>query len=132
MDFVATKILKNLALQTLVGSGLDGPLFEASVGLVGNDLTPSPETVLGDITVPTWTAYAPQVITWNTPTSDGMGGFTALGDSVQFTSGANADQFVYGYYIFNGASLLLVQLFDEPAAIEGVRDIMIIPRIPWV
>lgn len=129
MDYVPTANVKKDGLDVLVNDG--GPFFECSVGLFTNEVEPGPNTVLADITPPAWTGYAATGALWGAAQLDGLGGAAVLSASLVFTSGANADTLVRGYYLFKGADLLLVQLLDAAEPIVGVRDIMIIPRLQW-
>lgn len=120
-----TRAAKIAWLQAFVtGAGMGDA---AKVHLFVNDITPTPTTVIGDFDPPTWTGYGDQEVTWA-----GVGGTTANGAEMivtgsDWSSGADADATVYGWYMTDSteAVLLWYGRFSDPIVVLGVEQIAI-------
>jgi hypothetical protein len=63
---------------TQAGAGVAGKLNGAKLILGTNDLTPGKKSVVADITQPTYTGYAPVVVTWGVAMRDANGDIVTL------------------------------------------------------
>lgn len=101
-----------LSAATAALAALDGAKME----LYQNDYTPTPATVLGDLTVATYTGYAGKTVTWS--------GITVGSDSQHEVIGTVAAAFrptgttitnqIFGWYLTNtaGSTLFAAGRFD--------------------
>lgn len=102
----------------------------AEVGLFTDDIVPTDETPLTDLTEPTWTGYARQAITWETAARGTNGYAELLGGSVNFASGTDANETVYGAFLVDSAGALIgIDRFPDPIPVVGVQNIPYLPRI---
>lgn len=109
---------------------------DMSVRLFQNDLIPSPTTVIGDLTVATYTGYANQTAgSLGAPYKDALGNAIQEYDAVYFgATGSAIGNVVYGYYLVGGTGvlagkLLAVVRFDEPVTMAAVGDVVLVqPR----
>lgn len=121
--------LAKVAMLTAM-HGVGNPWEGAEAHLFTNNVTPTPKTVPGDLTVPTWTGYSSQTFTWENASAEGDEGAALYGDSVIFTSGSDANEVVYGYYLVDsGGDLILAELFDTPIPMVGVQQIPVLPGV---
>jgi len=82
-----------------------------------NDLTPTKDTVLADLTEAAWTGYAVEDILttdWSVKGVSAHNGY-ALSDPKAFDNGSGADQDAYGYYYTDSAETMLLAIvrFDS-------------------
>lgn len=83
-----------------------------SIRLFKSDTTIGVATVLGDLTEADFTGYAALGAQWTGQGIDGDGKARTIRDSFcVFTKTGGADQTVYGWYIYNGSTLILAQRF---------------------
>jgi hypothetical protein len=78
--------------------------------LYQNNVTPSPGTVLGNLTEATFPGYSPQAVSnWAAPAPDGSGvRYMTQATAVTFTfTGTGATNNIYGYYITDASNNLL-------------------------
>lgn len=126
---VQTQVSKVAVLAALVkDTSPVGPWDGATCQLFTNDQDPSPQDVAGDYDEPTWTGYADQDVTWNTPYASGANAGELVGDSCFFLSGADSAETVYGFIVKKAdGSLLWAQRASTPIAVSGVSGITVVP-----
>lgn len=118
-------------LSAIVGAG--GALNGSKVILFTAPNVITPDVALGDLTLATFTGYAPSAaVVWGTVFRDDEGLARAVGSLVQFTSTDGAVQeTIVGWGLTNGAgsALLYAQLLDVPVPINrGDQAIVIVPE----
>lgn len=118
--------------------GYDGLLAGAVVELIGAEFEESPDLVLGDLTLSTFTGYsASAAITWQDPyLQSANDSWVLTGDSKQFVCSDDADEpeSVYGYAVVRPGSpdvLLAVEAFSVPDVMETDHGITIIPQVAF-
>src|SRR6185503_17176352 len=91
-----------------------------------NEITPSENLELADLTVATFNGYAlSSAVVWGTPFINEDNLPQVLGDITQFTAGSgspsNMPEVVQGWYLVDaaGTGLLAAELFDEPVEIAA-------------
>lgn len=114
-------------LTRINGSGATLRLFE-------NDLTPDPETVLGDLTAPTLDGYADVDLEgdWTSPARDEAGVWSSQTEIHTFTvdPAEEGSTTIYGVGIFVGTELKLAGRFDSPQTWEDGSPLRV--RIVYV
>lgn len=90
--------------------------------LYSNDLTPSPETLLADLTEVTSAGVVAQTATYGTPYVDANGVAVVSGGEIVFTQTGAPNETAYGCYLTNtaGTVLLWSARFDAPFNFTGV------------
>lgn len=102
----------------------------AKVGLFTNDITPNQNMVAADYTVPTWTGYAAQTLTWANPYANAAGQAEIVAGSKTFVSGSDADTNVYGFFVVDSTDVLIYgDRFATPIPAVGVTGITVLPRV---
>lgn len=104
-----------------------GDLAACTVHLFKNDMTPTPTTVIGDLTEADYTGYAAQPVgAWGGAFVNAEGKAQVTAPSLQFQpSGSTVTNVCYGYYYRSaggGTPLLGAVRFDEPVAMGSVLD----------
>lgn len=132
---VVPNALRRAILAELVdvGNFLDG----CCVRMFSNDVSPGPETVIGDLTECTFTGYAASsAIVWGAPYTDTLGVAHVTGGSKQFTQTADTvNNIAYGYYVTTtggSPALKYAVRFDEPVAFNGPGVAkVVVPDFPY-
>lgn len=94
----------------------DGPLETTTVGLfVDTDAQPNADSVLGDFTVPTYTGYAGEAVTWGPLTLADDGAYEIIGTAGEFRAADNLGSQlpVYGTTFYSGSALHAAGLFED-------------------
>jgi hypothetical protein len=126
---VPSAVLKTqLDYLTATGGDLNG----AKLGLFSNNIVPTQDTVIGDLTPCTFPGYAlSAAITWGAADIDDSGSAVTLGGLVTFVSSTiTTPETVYGAFLQNsgGTVLLAAFRFDTPIAIfRALQAIAIVP-----
>jgi len=112
----------------------DGVFEEWCVKLFQNDVTPTRDTVIGDLDIATFTGYtSPAAVVFGDPFINSEGNAEVLGGQVQFTqTGTTITNTVYGYYVTDtaGTKLLAAERFATPRTMDAAnKAIIIVPRI---
>ena len=137
--FVWTEYLQQeLAVDACdhVASGdFDGVLHGAKVRLFTNNMVPSKDTLVGDLTVPTYSGYADVVASFGAPVRRDSGGIATQGAVCSFAMpDATVPTSVYGYAIIDAstpAKLLGVEMF--PGGRRDLADALdIISLVPEI
>jgi len=115
LDILAT------AIETAGASNL-------KVGLFTGSPTLGPDTVLSDLTEPTYTGYARQTVTIGTRRGNANGDIILPLDPLTFapTADVSPAQTITGYFICQGASpaLWLAELLDQPWTVTSALDFL--------
>lgn len=99
-----------------------------------NQITPTPQTAIGDFVEAAFDGYAPIVgSTWGPPWSDVVGTGYESGGQAQYTcTGSTTPQTVYGYYITVGTSpgevLRFYEQWDTAIPIAAAGDAVLFPK----
>lgn len=107
--------------------GLDGPLFEASVGLYTAGPALTPAMILADFDAATFTGYAPILAqTWSAPYLD-QSSKLQLASPVQsfLCTATGTPQVILGYYVWAEGTpdvLLMADVFGTPITIGTLGD----------
>jgi hypothetical protein len=101
------------------------------VKLFKNDLVPTPDTVLADLTEADFTGYAPVTIAgaWNASTDPQERGLVWYSALVPFSaSGAAVPNIIYGWYVVNtdGTVLKVVKRLDTPITFDSGGDELVL------
>lgn len=114
----------------------DAGMFNGcKVGLFKNDLTPTKDTLLADLTACDFTGYAISgAITWGAAFEGDDGSGEMVGSVAQFVQTADdpEPQSAYGYYIVNGAAdaLLAAERFPSPVVFDGAGAAqVVVPKL---
>src|SRR5581483_7366088 len=84
--------------QAAVNPSAAGKLYQATCDLIVAPISPNGSTQFGDLTLPAWSAYSAQTITWTAGQVTSTGLAEMDGDSVAFTLPSGAiGQTIYGY-----------------------------------
>lgn len=126
------------AARVTVMAGLidTGGVYEAvDLRLYQNDYTPTPATVLADLTAATYSGYAAEAIAFAGPVigSDGKIRLVSVGALFQPTS-STVTNTVFGWYITNtgGTVLLAAGRFESPVPMMGVTSgVEVTPAIQY-
>lgn len=100
-------------------------LINCEVNLFQNNLTPLPSTVIGDLTVATYSGYAAKVVTALLAAYiDPAGGASAQIATIQYDhSGGGVANSIYGFWVETAAGdLILVGRFEEPIPMNFLGD----------
>lgn len=100
-------------------------LVMCEVNLFQNDYIPTPSTVLADLTVATFSGYAPEVVAALLPAYlDPAGGASAQIATIQFDhSGGGVSNVVYGFWVETaGGTLILVGRFEDGIPMIALGD----------
>jgi hypothetical protein len=100
-------------------------LVNCEVNLFQNDVTPTPATVLGDLTVATFSGYAAIVVAALLAAYlDPIGGASAQIGTVQFDhSGGAVANTIYGFWVETaGGVLILAGRFDQAVPMNVLGD----------
>jgi len=104
-----------------------GNVFDAiKVDIFVNDIIPTPDSLAGAFTQPTWTGYAAKNLTSNPATPAGTYGATTEFVSADWQSGSDADETVYGFYWTDQATGLQVKGYHRlatPIPVQGIESI---------
>lgn len=93
-----TKEGRSIALLTIATHALQG----CEVILFENDLTPDADTVLSNLTEPTWEGYTPPTLgPWTVTMRESDGMAEAISEGVTFLPGSGASGLIYGYALLN-------------------------------
>jgi len=91
-------------------------------------LTPTKDTVVGDLTVADYNTYAPQTVTtWSAPFMDAGGRLCIAAPSNLFQpSDALAPNLIYGYWVedANGDLVAVARLANAPVALGTPLDVL--------
>lgn len=123
MDYAIAKASELKQLLTLKTEVLDG----GTIDLYQNDITPTPDTVVGDLDVATFTGYAQVTLTtFSAPYLNADGAGAVLTPLAQFNTAApyTVGNVVYGYWIedVDGALLLAGRFPNAPITMAGAGD----------
>jgi hypothetical protein len=133
-QMIATSYFKQQILADLVESvtagDYGGVLVPAnvSVGLITGTPVVTQDTVLGDLTQPTFGGYAVTALTsWGVTRRDGAGNYSKLGNSIAFNcTGTPHSDIVTGAILLDNTTtpdtLLGVQFFDTPVNITQIGN----------
>lgn len=129
-------MLPNAARRAVVDALIaeDGLLDGAVVNLYQNDLTPTPNTLVGDFTVANFTGYAvSSAIVWGTVFTDASNVANSVGDVKQFTCTADGTaQTIYGYYVTVTGALRFSERFPTPIPVVHAADaVVVLPRFSF-
>jgi len=103
------------------------------LGLFQNDLTPDFGTVIGDVTPATFSGYAGLTVctNWTLPSAIGLR-LVSTADQIAFVhSGGAVGNWIYGYYLDDGAGVLIAaERFDPaPQLVENAGvAVLVTPR----
>lgn len=123
-------LLKQMALiKSDATNGLDG----GTLNLFQNDITPTKDTVVGDLDVATFDGYAPKTLTtWGAAYLGPDGRVYTVAPSQQWNpTGAVTPNVIYGYWIEDKAgTLVMAGRFDDgPVPMNGVATALVLqPR----
>jgi len=126
-SYFKTRIFADLVAD-ITADDYAGILVPANVslGLFIASITPTQDTVLGDLTVATFGGYALVPLTsWGIVRRDEFGNYSILANSVPFyVTGTPFTDVVYGAFLVDNTTtpdkLLLVQVFDSPVPMNTV------------
>lgn len=107
-----------LAAATLLGADLH-------VGIVTNDLTPSKDLTLADMTEPVYASYARQVVVMGVPYRDPVNGITAAAAQLVWQqSGTPTPCIIRGIFYATGATPYLVafEKLNPPIPLNDTLD----------
>lgn len=117
-------------------TGTDPLLKTAKVGIYVNNIAPTPNTVMADLTEASWTGYARSgTVTWGTPILSNETNLPAVvGDVKSFTVTANPDpQTMQGYFLAATISsvdhLLAIAPIANPITPAAGTQIDVQPRV---
>lgn len=116
-----------LALQVL-GMLIDtgAPFDGCKIGLYKNNLTPTPQTILSELTPCDFDGYSlSSAVVWGTPFNSGADACSVPGSMKEFVAtGDTTANVVYGAYIVDGAgtTLLATERFDAPVSVVHEDD----------
>lgn len=108
----------------------------AKMILFANDAALTKNTILADLTEPTFTGYAiSTAVTWSVPFNDPLNRTVVAGSSKNFIcTGGTPDDTIYGYAIVDSTAmdLLFAERFDAPVPIAAVGDgLTVEPVLPY-
>lgn len=125
---VITNAAKLAILAALAAE--DGPLDVAMLRLFQNDVTPSANTVVGDLTAATYTGYAAEAITWLAPSISTVDGEPEMiGTAGEFRpTGTTVTNEIWGYYITTAALTLFSagKLDSPPEPFDSVTNALLL------
>lgn len=100
------------------------PFFEAcELAPFVNDVELADDNVLGDFTLAS--DVAPQNPVFGSVTTDGQGkAFMELDDSISFTQTEAVTQTVYGFVLYDGATLIRASRLAAPVDLENDNDVV--------
>lgn len=133
--FIPTRLLYQQllvdALSTVTAGDFSGVLVGCKIGLFLNvAFTPTEDTVIGDLNVPTYPGYALQLAVFGTPYHRQLGGFATNSARLIFKmNDATVPTLVYGYFVVDGATpakLLGVEVLAAPLALNSADDAAVI------
>jgi hypothetical protein len=115
--------------QAIVAAATVGPLHNATVDLVVASIAPTPNTQFGDLTIPAWTGYAAQTVTWTAAQTTSPGVDEIDGDSVAFTLPSTAvGQTIYGWALSDTTPILVaVTMLSSPVVIQDPGTALLVP-----
>jgi hypothetical protein len=119
--------------QGKVSPAAVGSLFAATCDLFVSAIVPTGNTQFGDLTLPAWTAYSAQAITWNNAAQQVVDLAQMDGDSVTFALPANSvGQTIYGWAVSDSTPILIaVGILLTPVNIIAIGDAVAVPYVPW-
>jgi hypothetical protein len=149
------QILSNYLLNLLTGNAVSassvatGPLDACKMILFTNAISPTPATLLADLTQPTYTGYTPQAVVWSTVFTLPNGNYCVQGTGLEWQMGDGAlPTTVIGMALTDsaGSHLLLTEVFNTPRQLVLATDaIIVLPQfanqgqgagkssvLPWV
>lgn len=133
-QFSVTEAQMRKWVDVLVADQLEG----GTLRLFTNDYTPTPQTVVGDLTEATFGGYGNIVLTgWNAAANDGAGGGVAISPLAVFSaSGVAPAELIYGFYILGqgaGNPLVLAGRFaSAPIPMGAAGDALpMIVNFDW-
>lgn len=111
---VVPQPLLSARLAAMITTG--GELVTPKVHLFTNNLTPSPHTVLGDLTAPTFGGYAAKSITWGSVFNDPDGGVGVSGGAPDWVTTDAVGETIYGWFLTDttNATLLGIRRLATP------------------
>jgi len=123
MDFTVVKVSALKQLADLKANILDG----GEMILFQNDYTPTPDTIIGDLTVATFTGYADVTLTtYSDPYLTADQRAAVLAPLAQFNAASpfTVGNAIYGFAIkdVDGALVLAGRFPDAPIAMAGLGD----------
>lgn len=127
-------IVMNAAqLRAAIGALGDGTASlwgSPTVKLFKNDVTPTLNTVIGDLTEADFTGYGAATITWGSATNGPGEEASVYGTGLSFiANGSSSPNIIYGWWLQNAGGLRFAERFDEPIPIaEAGDDVTFQPR----
>lgn len=123
MDFVVTKVSAMKQLALLKADVLDG----GEMVLFSNDITPTVNTIIGDLTIANFTGYADVTLTtYSAPYLTADENAAVLAPLAQFNTAApyTVANSIYGFAIkdVDGALVLAGRFPDAPIEMAGAGD----------
>lgn len=129
------KILREAELRAQISAlfGVGNRYEVVHIRLFKNDLTPTPDTVVADLTEADFDGYADfGPVVWGAVFTNPDGYAEIVGGVAQFTdTGAVTPNTIYGYYATDaaGTGLFWAERFEDPITMDENADaILVIPR----
>lgn len=114
------------ATQSSGGSAVAGVLNGMKMVLFTNQPSLNKDTVIGDLTPPTYTGYAAQTVTWSAARSDGNGKLATFTGLVNWQPTADTvpGDTIYGYGLTDsaGTTLLAAEMLPAPQGLGLTTD----------
>jgi hypothetical protein len=119
--------------QSAISSPPAGQLYEATCDLIVAAIDPTGSTQFGNLTLPAWTGYAAQTITWTAAQITLLDLAELDGESVEFALPANAvGQTIYGWAVSDTTPILAgVFVLNTPVGIQDTGTCVVTPYLPW-
>lgn len=123
-NVIFLKAILLAVLDLIIG---DTDWATAELVLFDNDYTPNEDTELADLTLASFTGYAPAAITWSAPFFDIDGTPVSSGGEKLFTQTAAGSALIYGFGITNAAGTTLLaagRFADAPYPMTGSGSVL--------
>lgn len=115
------------ANEHVAAGNFDGPLSGSIMGLFVNNVTPTAQTTLAELTPATFAGYAPVNLTWGSLLSEGNGAALLVSNLANFraTDGVTPN-IVYGFYVIDKTTptpnLIGAELFSQPISVAALNE----------
>lgn len=124
-------MIQDVITQTVDGTPAAAKISGAKIGYFVNDITPTNQTVLADLTLPAAGGYAEAAVTWSSISENAEGGFRTVGSLASFSGDPDNPETAFGAYLVDttGAILLAVDRFDDEVQLaDGTDQLNMVPE----